>query len=113
MDLVQTDERGRPGAGTVHHIAFRVPDDDAQRGWADELRRAGLAPTEIRDRQYFRSIYFREPGGVLFELATDGPGFAVDEPPESLGTSLKLPHWLEGRRTAIESRLPDLTLPTA
>lgn len=113
VDLVRTDERGRPGAGTVHHIAFRVADDEAERAWADALRSAGLAPTEVRDRQYFRSVYFRESGGVLFELATDGPGFAVDEPPDALGSALKLPPWLEDRRAALERRLPGLTLPTA
>ena len=113
VDLVRTDERGRPGAGTVHHIAFRARDDDEQRAWRDALRTAGLHPTEVKDRQYFRSIYFREPCGVLFEIATDGPGFTTDESPADLGTALKLPPWLEARRDAIAQRLPPLTLPTS
>ncbi|MEP0547781.1 MAG: ring-cleaving dioxygenase [Rhodothermales bacterium] len=113
VDLVQTDERGRPGAGTVHHVAFRARDDDEQRAWRDALRTAGLHPTEVKDRQYFRSIYCREPGGVLFEIATDGPGFTTDEAAADLGTALKLPPWLESRRDAIAQRLPPLTLPTS
>ena len=112
VDLVQTDERGRPGAGTVHHVAFRARDDEQQRAWRDLLRTYGLRPTEVKDRQYFHSIYFHEPGGVLFEIATDGPGFATDEIVDSLGTALKLPPWLEVRRAAIEQRLPSLTLPS-
>ena len=112
-DLVRSDATGRGAAGTIHHVAFRVRDEGEMEDWQDALRSAGLAPTEVRDRQYFRSIYFREPGGVLFELATDGPGFAVDEAPDALGTALKLPPWLEDRREALEQRLPDLTLPTA
>ncbi len=112
VDLVRTDERGRPGAGTVHHIAFRARGDDEQRAWRDALRTAGLRPTDVKDRQYFRSIYFREPGGVLFEIATDGPGFTADESVADLGASLKLPPWLEARRATIAQRLPPLTLPT-
>jgi glyoxalase family protein len=111
VDLVQTDERGRSGAGTVHHVAFRARDDDEQRAWRDALRTAGLRPTEVKDRQYFRSIYFREPGGVLFEIATDGPGFTADESVADLGSTLKLPPWLDARRDAIAQRLPPLTLP--
>ncbi|MFD0936509.1 ring-cleaving dioxygenase, partial [Methylobacterium trifolii] len=99
--------RGRQGAGSVHHVAFRAADDSAQAAMAEALtRRHGLAVTEQRDRQYFRSVYFREPGGVLFEIATDAPGFAVDEAPESLGTALKLPAFLEPHRAGIEEALP-------
>ena len=98
---------GRQGAGSVHHIAFRAADDAAQAAMAEALRdRHGLGVTEQRDRQYFRSVYFREPGGVLFEIATDAPGFAVDEPVESLGTALKLPAGLEPHRAQIEAVLP-------
>jgi glyoxalase family protein len=98
----------RQGAGTVHHVAFRAADDAAQAAMAEAIRASGLGVTEQRDRQYFRSVYFREPGGILFEIATDDPGFAVDEPVERLGQSLRLPHWLETRRTALEAALPPL-----
>ena len=97
---------GRQGAGSVHHIAFRAADDAAQSAMAEKLAGLGLQVTEQRDRQYFRSVYFREPGGVLFEIATDAPGFAVDEPVESLGTALKLPAGLEPHRAQIEAVLP-------
>ena len=98
---------GRQGAGSVHHIAFRAEDDAAQEAMAERLRREhGLDVTEQRDRQYFRSIYFREPGGVLFEIATDAPGFSVDEPTDALGTALKLPPFLEPHRGRIEAVLP-------
>ena len=97
---------GRGGAGTVHHVAFRAPDDDEQFAWRDHLVDAGLHVTGQKDRQYFRSIYFREPGGVLFEVATDGPGFAIDEDVEALGTDLKLPPWLEEDREFLAERLP-------
>ena len=98
---------GRQGAGSVHHIAFRARDDAAQEAMAAALRRVhGLSVTEQRDRQYFRSIYFREPGGVLFEIATDAPGFSVDEPADALGTALKLPPFLEPHRGRIEAVLP-------
>jgi catechol 2,3-dioxygenase-like lactoylglutathione lyase family enzyme len=103
---------GAMGAGAVHLVAFRVPDlaaEEAARGVL--AREAGLDVTPVLDRQYFRSVYFREPGGVLFELATDPPGFAADEPAEVLGESLKLPAWLEPRREAIERRLPELHPP--
>ena len=79
--------------------------------WRDEIAALGFGVTPILDRQYFRSIYFREPGGVLFEIATDEPGFAVDEEPERLGTGLKLPPWLEAERQSIERRLPPVRLP--
>lgn len=100
---------GRQGAGSVHHIAVRAADDAAQEAMVAALTgRHGLAVTEQRDRQYFRSVYFREPGGVLFEIATDIPGFAVDEPADSLGTALKLPAHLEPHRARIAAALPAL-----
>ncbi|NBC16583.1 MAG: ring-cleaving dioxygenase [Bacteroidetes bacterium] len=102
----------RMGAGSVHHIAFRARDDEEQQAWRTALVDLGFHVTSVKDRQYFRSIYFREPGGVLFEIATDGPGFARDEALGALGTHLKLPPWLESRRDDIEQRLPDLTIPT-
>jgi glyoxalase family protein len=102
---------GRQGGGTVHHVAFRARSDEEQKMWRDEIAALGFGVTPILDRQYFRSIYFREPGGVLFEIATDKPGFAVDEEPQSLGTALKLPPWLEAQRRSIERRLPPVKLP--
>lgn len=100
---------GRQGRGSVHHIAFRAADDAEQAEMARKLVTAHkLRPTEQKDRNYFRSIYFREPGGVLFEIATDIPGFAVDEPVESLGHALKLPAFLESHRAEIEKVLPAL-----
>jgi glyoxalase family protein len=93
------------GRGGVHHVAFRTPDDEEHAAWRERLRRAGLGVTPQIDRYYFRSIYFREPGGVLFEIATDGPGFATDEDAEHLGERLSLPPFLEGRREEIEARL--------
>lgn len=96
------------GAGTIHHVAFRVPDDEAQAAAARALRAAGAAVTAVHDRSYFRSVYFRIPGGVLFEIATDGPGFAVDEHPSELGRSLQLPPQYEASRAQIESTLPPL-----
>ena len=99
---------GRTGAGTIHHIAFRNADDDAQQEWRAHMEAFGLNVTPVMDRTYFHSVYFREPGGVLFELATDPPGFAFDEPLDSLGESLKLPPWLESKRSLIEKRLPPL-----
>lgn len=100
--------RGLQAGGTVHHIAFRVPDRATQERWRAELVEAGAAVTEVLDRQYFTSIYFREPGGVLLELATDEPGFAIDEPLLELGRALKLPPWLEPSRAQIEASLPPL-----
>ena len=111
VDLVTSPAQSRMGAGVVHHVAFRVPDDDAQRIWQDRLSDAGLHVTDVKDRNYFRSVYFREPGGVLFELATDAPGFSVDEPIDELGRTLKLPPWLEVHRDRIESQLPPVSLP--
>ena len=101
--------RGRQGAGSVHHVAFRAADDAEQAAMVERLRAShGIETTEQRDRNYFRSVYFREPGGVLFEIATDVPGFAIDEAPEHLGEALKLPAQYEAHRTAIEAVLPDL-----
>jgi glyoxalase family protein len=100
---------GRMGAGSVHHIAFRAADDAAQAAMANKLARDhGIHTTEQKDRNYFRSVYFREPGGILFEIATDDPGFAVDEPVGSLGQVLKLPPFLERHRDEIEAVLPAL-----
>lgn len=100
---------GNLGAGSVHHIAFRAKDDAAQREWQEEIAKH-LEVTPVMDRTYFRSIYFREPGGVLFELATDPPGFAFDEPLESLGEELRIPAWLETKRAYIEKHLIPITL---
>ena len=103
--------RGTMGAGVVHHVAFRAGDDVTQRVVRDELESDGFTVTPPLDRDYFRSVYFREPGGVLFEIATDAPGFTIDEPPSSLGRALKLPPWLEPRRFEIEALLPNIHLP--
>jgi glyoxalase family protein len=100
--------KGRQGSGTVHHIAFRAKTDAEQLLWQADLRREGYSVTEVRDRSYFKSIYFHEPGGILFEIATDAPGFAVDEPVEHLGRSLMLPARYERIRTQIEAGLPPL-----
>ncbi len=100
---------GRSGAGSVHHIAFRATDDAAQKEWRAEIA-TRLSVTPVLDRTYFHSIYFREPGGVLFELATDPPGFALDEPVESLGEELRIPQWLEAQRSLIERKLAPITL---
>jgi catechol 2,3-dioxygenase-like lactoylglutathione lyase family enzyme len=105
--------RGTDGAGTVHHVAFRAADDAAQAARHEEIRRLGVAVTDVRDRTYFRSIYFREPGGVLYEIATDGPGFTVDESLAELGTSLKVPARFEAMRERLEVALPPLRLPQA
>ncbi len=101
--------RHHQGRGSVHHIAFRAADDAQQAQMTEKLiRDHARHPTDQKDRKYFRSIYFREPGGVLFEIATDIPGFAVDEPVEALGQHLKLPEFLESRRKEIEGLLPVL-----
>lgn len=102
---------GVMGAGTVHHVAFRATDDNMQMKVHDELQSGGYNVTPALDRDYFKSVYFREPGGVLFEIATDGPGFTVDEPTATLGRTLKLPPWLEPRRFEIEALLPNIHLP--
>jgi len=105
--------RGAGGVGTVHHVAFRAADDAAQDDVRRQLIDQDVRATPVQDRQYFRSIYFREPGGVLFEVATDWPGFTTDESPAELGTGLRLPAWLEPDRAAIEQALPPITLPEA
>lgn len=98
------------GAGSIHHIAFRVPDDATQLEYQAFLRAAGYDVTPVRDRSYFHSIYFREPGGILFEIATNTPGFAIDEPVETLGETLRLPEWFESSRRQIEAGLSPITL---
>lgn len=115
VDVLHTPDtpHGHVAAGTVHHVAFRVENDDAQEAWRRRIADLGLHVTSILDRQYFHSVYFREPGGVLFELATDPPGFTWDEPVEELGSGLKLPPWLEEHRGRIESTLPEVTIPEA
>ncbi|WP_158058708.1 ring-cleaving dioxygenase [Halorussus halophilus] len=107
------DPRGLQGAGTVHHVAFRTPDDESQLAWRERLTEEGLRVTEVKDRQYFRSIYFREPGGVLFEIATDPPGFTRDEEPAELGSSLKLPPWLEDDRERLQRGLANIDVSRA
>ncbi|MEC3891430.1 ring-cleaving dioxygenase [Nocardiopsis sp. LDBS1602] len=101
-------ERGVVAAGTVHHVAYRAPDTPVQDAWRRSLAEDGVGVTEIRDRTYFTSIYFREPGGVLLEIATDGPGFDYDEPLLDLGRSLKLPPWLEPDHERIAANLPNV-----
>lgn len=101
-------ERGKMGAGATHHLALRVADEAAQLDWRARLIEAGIRVSPVKDRLYFHSIYFREPGGVLFEIATDGPGFLIDESEETLGSRLCLPPWLEPMRESIEARLSPL-----
>lgn len=110
IDLLCSPEgdAGRMGMGAVHHIAWRAPTDEAQQEWRRLLVDAGLDVTPVLDRNYFYSIYYREPGGVMFEIATDEPGFTVDEPADRLGSDLKLPAWLEARRQRLEAILPEL-----
>jgi glyoxalase family protein len=105
------ERRGQWGTGSVHHVAWRVNDSEEQMALRELLIRAGLRPTPQIDRFWFKSVYYREPGGVLFELATDGPGFDRDEDMEHLGEQLILPPWLETQRTQIESALPSLEMP--
>ncbi len=114
VDLLSEPEapQGLVSVGTVHHIAWRTPDDEQQKAWRQKLLEVELNVTPVIDRTYFHSIYFREPGGVLFEIATDPPGFTVDESSPQLGTSLKLPLWLEPQRSEIEQTLPPLHLPS-
>jgi glyoxalase family protein len=103
-------DRGLQAGGTVHHVAFRAPDLTTMELWQQELMNRGVAVTEIKDRQYFKSIYFREPGGVLFEIATDDPGFETDEPLLELGKKLKLPPWLEPSRDQIQQSLTEISV---
>lgn len=105
---VESHARGLGGHGTVHHIAWRTKDQDEQLAWRDHVAAAGFDPTPVRDRNYFTSIYFREHGGILFEIATDGPGFTRDEAVDSLGESLMLPSWYEPQREQIERILPEI-----
>jgi glyoxalase family protein len=112
IDLLCQPElpRGVVAVGTVHHVAWRARDDAEQRAWRHEIGARGHSVTPVLDRNYFHSIYFREPGGVLFEIATDPPGFSVDEPVNELGRHLKLPTWLEAQRSRIEEILPKVKL---
>ena len=100
--------QARQGAGSVHHVAFRTPNEEEYRGWIERLTKMGISSSGPVDRFYFRSLYFREPNGVLFEIATDGPGFTADEPLDALGEKLALPPFLEGRRAQIEAGLKPL-----
>lgn len=112
VDVVQAAERGRVALGSIHHVAFRIADQEGQREWLTRVSEIGLQSSSIIDRAYFESLYFREPGGVLFEVATDGPGFTIDETREELGSRLSLPPWLEPRREEIERGLPPVRLPS-
>lgn len=108
VDIVASNDGalvGKEGSGTIHHVAWRTKDDDEQIAWRERLRSLGFNVTDVRDRQYFHSIYFVEHGGILFEIATDSPGFLIDESEAELGTALKLPPWYEARRDEIESAL--------
>lgn len=111
VDLLANPPAGRPGTGTVHHVAFRVPDRDTLLAMQHQVMDSGLRPTPEIDRFYFRSVYFHEPGGILFEIASDDPGFAVDEPVESLGSELRLTAAHEPQREQIEAHLPPIRVP--
>src|SRR5207237_1112683 len=111
IDRVSSEDGfGQIAVGTVHHIAFRAADDDEQLRVREQLVARGLNVTPVIDRQYFHSIYFREPNGILFEIATDGPGFLIDEPADALGETLKLPSVYEPKRDEIERVLPTIHL---
>src|SRR5829696_460118 len=112
IDLVEGPEKmpARFGVGSIHHIAFRAPNDEQQLEYQSLIRGAGFGVTDVLDRSYFHSIYFREHGGVLFEIATDTPGFAIDEAVNALGETLKLPEWSEPNRSTIEKSLAPLEL---
>ena len=114
VDVIEAPEgpEGEETVGSVHHVAWRTPDAAAQKDWRGELLTAGRNVTPVIDRWYFKSIYFREPGGVLFEIATDGPGFTVDESPDKLGTTLSLPPWFQVRRDRLDEILPPIVVPT-
>lgn len=103
--------RGELGAGIVHHVAFRTPDDHQQQAWRKQIAGLGFNISPVMDRIYFHSIYYREPGGVLFEIATENPGFTLDETPQKLGSGLMLPPWLQSFRPQIEQALPPVRLP--
>ncbi|SFR96700.1 glyoxalase family protein [Halomicrobium zhouii] len=113
VDVLPTIEGGRQGHGTVHHVAFQTPSDEDQESMRKAVRSQGLSPTQQIDRHWFRSVYFREHGGVLFELATNGPGYDSDEPLDDLGGRLVLPGKFEARREEIEAGLADVTIPRA
>ena len=114
LDLVEAPEgpEGEESVGTVHHVAWRAADAAHQAEWRKAMVEVGRNVTPVIDRYYFKSIYFREPGGVLFEIATDGPGFTFDEPAESLGKSLSLPPWFQVRRDKLDVTLPPIVVPT-
>jgi glyoxalase family protein len=113
VDVVPSpsSHRGQVAVGTTHHVAWRARSDEDQLKWRTQLVESGAHVTPVLDRQYFHSIYYHEPGGVLFEIATDPPGFAVDEAPAELGTHLKLPPWLEPERAEVEAVLPKIRYP--
>jgi glyoxalase family protein len=115
VDLYEMPAAGRGawGTGSIHHLAWRVQDEEHQLEVRSRVLQGGSRPTPVIDRFWFKSVYFPEPGGVLFELATDGPGFAVDEDRAHLGESLVLPPWLEPQRASIEAALPPLAMPSA
>lgn len=110
LDIIRSDAPtiARSGAGTIHHVAFRAENDEVQRAWHERLATAGFDVTPVIDRQYFNAIYFREPGGILFEIATDPPGFATDETQDEMGSALMLPPKYEAARARIERMLPPL-----
>ena len=103
-------ESGKNGRGIIHHVAFRAKDEEELDSLRKKVESLGLSPTQIIDRHWFKSVYYRTPGGVLFEMATEGPGYAVDEDPEHLGEKLILPPWLESKRELIEKRLPEINI---
>lgn len=105
---IRSDVRGLMGAGTVHHIAWRANGEAELLQWRERLIEQGFAPTETKNRNYFEAVYFKEPGGILFEIATDPPGFAVDEAEDALGERLMLPPWLESERGRFDRLLPEL-----
>jgi glyoxalase family protein len=113
IDVVEAPAagEGQESIGTVHHVAWRAKDDAEQLAWREAIVAAGRSITPVIDRWYFKSIYFREPGGVLFEIATDGPGFIVDEQPEALGSSLSLPPWFDVKREELERTLTPIVVP--
>src|SRR5689334_11474839 len=114
VDVVASPDgpEGRESTGTVHHVAWRTQDADTQKSWRELLLRAGRNVTPVIDRWYFKSIYYREPGGVLFEIATDSPGFTIDEKPDALGSGLSLPPWFQVRRDALDETLTPIVVPT-
>ena len=114
LDVIESPEGpvGEESIGSVHHVAWRTPDAEQQKAWRNQLLTAGRNVTPVIDRWYFKSIYYREPGGVLFEIATDGPGFTVDETPANLGTTLSLPPWFQVRRDRLDEILPPIVVPS-